>query len=77
MDDSKKNMDKKAWRRRDILSILMRANMMHDIPESQRMSDEDVLARQSLFGLACFLAASDRLPAEIPTFLVAGHETTR
>lgn len=30
---------------RDLLSLLVRANMSSDIPESQRMSDRDVLAR--------------------------------
>ncbi|TFK45693.1 cytochrome P450 [Heliocybe sulcata] len=42
---------------RDLLSLLVRANMATDLPEAQRMSDEDVLA-------------------QVPTFLVAGHETT-
>jgi len=41
----------------DLLSVLIKANMDPDIPDSQRMIDEDVLA-------------------QIPTFLVAGHETT-
>ncbi|KAJ7362819.1 cytochrome P450 [Mycena albidolilacea] len=40
---------------RDLLSLLVRANMSKDIPESQRLSEEDVLA-------------------QVPTFLVAGHE---
>jgi len=42
---------------RDLLSLLARANMAFDLPESQRMSDKDVLA-------------------QVPTFIVAGHETT-
>lgn len=29
----------------DLLSLLVRANMATDVPESQRMSDKDVLAR--------------------------------
>ncbi|KAJ6568677.1 cytochrome P450 [Mycena capillaripes] len=41
---------------RDLLSLLVRANTTEDIPEAQRLSDEDVLA-------------------QVPTFLVAGHET--
>lgn len=45
-------------RSRDLLSLLVRANTAKDIPASQRLSDEDVLA-------------------QVPTFLVAGHETTR
>jgi len=36
---------------------LVRANMAADLPENQRMSDEDVVA-------------------QVPTFMVAGHETT-
>ncbi|OSD05293.1 cytochrome P450 [Trametes coccinea BRFM310] len=42
---------------RDLLTLLIKANMATDIPDSQRLSDEDVLA-------------------QVPTFLVAGHETT-
>jgi len=42
---------------RDLLSLLVKANMATDIPESQRLSDKDVIA-------------------QVPTFLVAGHETT-
>ncbi|KAJ6459049.1 cytochrome P450 [Mycena sanguinolenta] len=42
---------------RDLLSLLVRANMSKDISEAQRLSEEDVLA-------------------QVPTFLVAGHETT-
>ncbi|KAJ7458543.1 cytochrome P450 [Mycena latifolia] len=42
---------------RDLLTLLVRANTSKEIPESQRLSDEDVIA-------------------QVPTFLVAGHETT-
>ncbi|CAK5267084.1 unnamed protein product [Mycena citricolor] len=42
---------------RDLLSLLIKANMSADIPESQRMSDDEVIA-------------------QIPTFLLAGHETS-
>ncbi|OSC99351.1 cytochrome P450 [Trametes coccinea BRFM310] len=42
---------------RDLLTLLIRANMAKDVPESQRLSDEDVIG-------------------QIPTFLIAGHETT-
>ncbi|KDR80817.1 hypothetical protein GALMADRAFT_241271 [Galerina marginata CBS 339.88] len=47
----------KASQRRDLLSLLVRANTATNLPPSQRMTDEDVLA-------------------QVPTFLVAGHETT-
>jgi hypothetical protein len=33
-------------RSRDLLSLLVRANTSQDIPASQRLSDEDVLARK-------------------------------
>ncbi|CAL1696958.1 unnamed protein product [Somion occarium] len=42
---------------RDLLSLLIKANMATDVPDNQRLSDEDVLA-------------------QVPTFLIAGHETT-
>ncbi|KAF8953061.1 cytochrome P450 [Flammula alnicola] len=49
--------NKTSWTRRDLLSLLVRANTSTDLPPSQRMADEDVLA-------------------QVPTFLIAGHETT-
>ncbi|KAG1767613.1 cytochrome P450 [Suillus placidus] len=51
------SIEKSSLQGRDLLSLLVRANMATDIPENQRISDEDVLA-------------------QVPTFLVAGHETT-
>ncbi|EGO00976.1 hypothetical protein SERLA73DRAFT_178985 [Serpula lacrymans var. lacrymans S7.3] len=50
-------IEKSSMKGRDLLSLLVKANMATDIPDSQRISDEDVLA-------------------QVPTFLVAGHETT-
>ncbi|KAJ7687494.1 cytochrome P450 [Mycena rosella] len=49
--------DKALGNRRDLLSVLLRANLSPDIPESQRLTDAEVIA-------------------QIPTFFVAGHETT-
>ncbi|KAF7291237.1 hypothetical protein MIND_01267400 [Mycena indigotica] len=43
--------------KRDLLSILLRANVDPDVPARQRLSDEEVIS-------------------QIPTFLIAGHETT-
>ncbi|PIL29244.1 cytochrome P450 [Ganoderma sinense ZZ0214-1] len=51
------DIERRDLRSRDLLTLLLKANMASDIPESQRLSDEDVLA-------------------QVPTFLVAGHETT-
>ncbi|KAJ7275844.1 cytochrome P450 [Mycena rebaudengoi] len=60
-------------RSRDLLSLLVRANTSKDVPESQRLSDEDVLARECLSEI---LASKLSQNKEVPTFLVAGHETT-
>ncbi|CDO71507.1 hypothetical protein BN946_scf184910.g6 [Trametes cinnabarina] len=51
------NVGRQSLQGRDLLTLLIKANMATDIPDSQRLSDEDVLA-------------------QVPTFLVAGHETT-
>ncbi len=40
---------------KDLLSVLIRANMDTDLPESQRLSDEDVLARTSCALASLFL----------------------
>ncbi|KAI0336186.1 cytochrome P450 [Cubamyces sp. BRFM 1775] len=53
----KRGVDKKDLPGKDLLTLLIKANMAMDIPEHQRLSDEEVLS-------------------QIPTFLVAGHETT-
>jgi hypothetical protein len=41
----KGEIEKNSLHGRDLLSLLVKANMATDIPESQRLSDEDVLAR--------------------------------
>jgi len=51
------SMGKDTLRRRDLLTLLIKANMTTDQSHSQPMGDEEVLA-------------------QVPTFLVAGHETT-
>ncbi len=38
-------IERRDLRSRDLLTLLIKANMASDIPESQRLSDEDVLAR--------------------------------
>jgi hypothetical protein len=37
-------------RGRDLLSLLVRANTAKDVPENQRLSENEVLARMSLLG---------------------------
>jgi hypothetical protein len=39
-------------RGRDLLTLLVRANTAKDVPEAQRLSDKDVLARASLLHLS-------------------------
>jgi hypothetical protein len=50
LQDSKNEMAENGTfekgRSRDLLSLLVRANTAKDIPASQRLSDEDVLARK-------------------------------
>ncbi|GJE84506.1 cytochrome P450 [Phanerochaete sordida] len=52
-----RGVERKDITERDLLTLLIRANMSTDIPENQRLSDDEVLA-------------------QVPTFIVAGHETT-
>ena len=68
-------IEKNSLHGRDLLSLLVKANMATDIPESQKLSDKDVIARTCPpFDAMC----TDLLySTEVPTFLVAGHETTR
>ena len=40
-------LEKKSVRGRDILTLLIRSNMATDIPDHQRLSDDEVLARGS------------------------------
>jgi len=39
-------LEKNSWKTRDLLSLLLRANMATDLPPSQRMVDEDVISRE-------------------------------
>ena len=45
-DGGNGNPEKSSWPGRDLLSLLLRANMSTDLPPNQRMTDEDVLARE-------------------------------
>ena len=50
------NQGDKSSSRKDILSLLVRANSMQDLPEAQRMKDEDVMARAYKLGLNWYIA---------------------
>ena len=41
-----RGVERKDLRERDLLTLLIKANMATDIPESQRLTDEEVLARE-------------------------------
>lgn len=58
---------------RDLLSVLIRANMNEDAAE--RLDDETLLAGGHP-QTRLLAALADRIPVEISTFLLAGHETT-
>lgn len=41
-------VERKDLRSRDLLTLLLKANMATDIPDNQRLSDEDVLSRMCM-----------------------------
>lgn len=43
---SEKNGENSTSQHRDLLTLLVRANTAKDLPDNQRLSDEDVLARK-------------------------------
>ncbi|CAA7265267.1 unnamed protein product [Cyclocybe aegerita] len=52
MHDSNGKAEKSSWKGRDLLTLLLRANLATDLPSSQRMSDEEVMDQ-----IPTFLAA--------------------
>lgn len=76
-EDRNVKVEKTSFKRRDLLSLLLRANMSTDLPANQRMSDEDVLSRTCYHMLRTVLCILTVVVTEVPTFIVAGHETTR
>ena len=65
----------------DLLSLLIKANIAADIPESMRMSDSEILSRGYIVPFANFFfhlgVPIITYILEVPTFLLAGHETSR
>jgi hypothetical protein len=45
--DAKGGVEKRNIQGRDLLSLLIKANMATDIAENARMNDEEILARES------------------------------
>ncbi|KAH9917917.1 cytochrome P450 [Epithele typhae] len=50
-------VEKRDVQGRDLLTLLLKSNLAADVPDDQKLTDDEVLA-------------------QIPTFLIAGHETT-
>lgn len=74
--ETKANTEEYEINGRDLLTALVNSNMDTEIPVSQRMADKDVLARESGSSNR-WLICTQMILAEVPTFLIAGHETTR
>jgi len=55
IEESEKGGKRNSAQRRDLLSLLVTANTSPDLLDSQRLSDEDVLARLYLIVLHCTL----------------------
>lgn len=47
LGDDAHGLEKKDFVGNDLLSLLIRANMSSDMPEHARLTDEDILARES------------------------------
>lgn len=63
----KKGVKRGDLQGRDLLTLLLKANMAMDIPDSQRLSDEDVLARASYFISSQLLSEVNHY-VEVPTY---------
>jgi len=46
-------IEKDQLQGRDLLSVLIKSNLAHDLPDSQKMSTEEILARKWLFKALC------------------------
>ncbi|KAI0280140.1 cytochrome P450 [Russula aff. rugulosa BPL654] len=64
----------------DLLSLLIKANIAADMPESMRMSDTEILSREHIvpFPNLIFRLGITIMTyiLEVPTFMLAGHETS-
>ena len=68
-------VEKRDVQGHDLLSLLIKSNIASDMPENMRMSDSEILSRK----VPCVSLHDLQLNAnsEVPTFLLAGHETSR
>ena len=47
-DHKDEQIERKDFQHRDLLSLLVKSNMSTDIPEGNRMSNEEIIARRFL-----------------------------
>ena len=64
----KRGIKREDLQGRDLLSLLIKANMATDIPDNQRLSDEDVLAR-TFFSLLVLYRQTEVRHSEVPTYV--------
>jgi hypothetical protein len=62
-------VEKKDVHGRDLLSLLVKSNLATDIPENQRLSSKELLARKFDFVILIALAECFFSLAEIPTYV--------
>ena len=60
----------------DLLSLLIKSNIASDMPASMRLSDSEILSRKCLPPTR-LQSSTEFVDLEVPTFLIAGHETSR
>jgi hypothetical protein len=78
LHESKKDMKTNENRRgRDLLSLLVRANTASELPPSQRLSDEDVLARERLYAMSDLALKERNRGANILGRWTRDHEVLR
>ena len=65
----------------DLLSLLIKANIAADMPESMRMSDTEIMSREHIVSFPNLILRLGitimTYILEVPTFMLAGHETSR
>ena len=68
------NVEKSTTGHRDLLSLLVQANIAVNLPDNQRLSDADVLARTYVYIVMSriFWHTTHSVTTEISTFIVAG-----
>ncbi|TFY70485.1 hypothetical protein EVG20_g2510 [Dentipellis fragilis] len=72
-DSEKESLGKNSIEGRDLMSLLIKANLANDVAEDARLSDEDLVSRHTALSWTLLLlchnaAAQDKLRAEVSAF---------